>query len=739
MSKATTRTQPNGPLWIRRTTAVDLKQDVLQRIEAYFEYETHVKEHSSDNLHSLWVNGEIHKMVATKVCKYAIDDLGLKSVKWVEGNQLSKRTMVLSPFDPSMESPDDDYTDKSSEEFTNIELSSDDTTGDKSADLTPASVEGNVTSPEQTMGISSDDDALRDVIVSVVDTYFVQQRKQNREDLQTDIRTIMTEVMGSMIKGDINDTMETIIESNTPRVIENLTSSMQNIESKATATWEGIAQSQSEVVIEKIEHKGQNIIKTFAIKRDEVLEAINEEADQAIEDFRSVTEKTLKKHEQNNKDVPMEEKPKVHPSFKNVNLNLKSPTMEEFQRPNHNHSEYMIQGHARDPTRSTLSAYGFHKYFKAKLKNDNYILNFYQQLCKQGAAYGIHCIPMHEIHPNIDLCPKQYEYRRNEMSLTIYQKLQDEDCVSVGYSKAQKVVHQYAGISDGYRVLEQLLRFVHPNLRQSTANTYNVPNLSSSYGNLYDYGSKIMNYILMQNIQHRSYTETEKTVMFLNNMDDSKYNEAKNRALTEVRHISNSNKEGTLNSNLMLESLPTTIEQYHEQLHGPTVTENKRYVRSMQAGTMAHEEYDGLDEDKPVVRAFMRRREYQQRRSPRSNNYNEYRGKDYMENRKDFSQNPKKQCKACGRWGCAERRCQFVAKVQLAINYIKDNSNAATKLAQEYLRTNNSKTRMSLIRTIHAGLDSETNSTHTSDVDLFDQYHLEIPMEEIEFDSNDDE
>jgi len=113
------------------------------------------------------------------------------------------------------------------------------------------------------------------------------------------------------------------------------------------------------------------------------------------------------------------------------------------------------------------------------------------------------------------------------------------------------------------------------------------------------------------------------------------------------------------------------------------------------------------------------------------------------DNRNDKYASPKasynKQCKACGRWGCAERKCQFVAKVQLAINYIKENGNAAHKLAQEYLRTNNSKTRMSMIRTLHATMDTSSKADEEFNNDLLDQYHLEIPMEEIEFDSNDEE
>lgn len=88
-----------------------------------------------------------------------------------------------------------------------------------------------------------------------------------------------------------------------------------------------------------------------------------------------------------------------------------------------------------------VSAYGFYKYFRAKLKNDAHILNVYQQLYKQGAPYGIHCIPLQDVNANVDLCPHKYDKKqREDMALIIYQKLQDKDCVSIGYSKVRHVI-----------------------------------------------------------------------------------------------------------------------------------------------------------------------------------------------------------------------------------------------------------------------------------------------------------
>ena len=99
--------------------------------------------------------------------------------------------------------------------------------------------------------------------------------------------------------------------------------------------------------------------------------------------------------------------------------------------------------------------------------------------------------------------------------------MQDKDCVSIAYSKAQKIISQYAHLSDGFKVFEQLLRFVHPNLQQVTANTYEVLKLLQCKGDIYEYGALVMNYILQQEISLRKYSLQEQSIMFLNNMDET--------------------------------------------------------------------------------------------------------------------------------------------------------------------------------------------------------------------------
>ena len=737
MSRASTRGQPGEPQWVYSTSAVDLKLEALNRIETYYDYDSNVAR-TTERDYLEWVNGNVSRASPTRVCKYAIDVLRLQSMKWTIGTKLIKQVMLLSPFDVVMEAPEttsapSNTDSKSSDDFTELNVEETNPATMSVGDTSPALVEGNSGVAGDMMMVPNNDDVLTKMITDTVDKYFVQFRERMMKDMEAMMKKMLEDVMQSTMDDRVTKALQSkgkveidaLFDANKPTLIESVGSTIAEIQKRA----------ENDII-----SKSQTAIKNIAVKRDEVLHAINEETDQAIDDFFSATEQIEKTKSSPDKVDPVEEHIQHHSGkktqsrFANVNpedLKVTSDDQYEYhKRTAKNHDNKGFSG-------SGVSTYGFHKYFKAKLKNDTSILNFYQQLHKQGSPYGIHCVPLQDIHANVDLCPVQYgKMQRDDMALTIYQKLQDEDCVSVGYSKAQRIIQQYAGISDGYKVLEQLLRFVHPNLKHSTTNTYDVPKLSQSFGNLYDYGSKIMNYILMQNIQHRSYTAIEQSVMFLNNMDELKYFEAKNRALAEVRHITSTGSD-VLDPNLILESLPTTLEQYHEQLHGSKQTQQpQRYVRSMyDANNNVNLCEETSEVDEPIVRSFVRRRDNKSTYPTNGRNYRDSRNDKYVSPKGSYN----KQCKACGRWGCAERKCQFVAKVQLAITYIKENSNAAHKLAQEYLRTNNSKTRMSMIRTLHATMDNNSKTNEEFNNELLDQYHLEIPMEEIEFDSNEEE
>ena len=130
----------------------------------------------------------------------------------------------------------------------------------------------------------------------------------------------------------------------------------------------------------------------------------------------------------------------------------------------------------------------------AKLESSEQILTFYQQLQAQGAAYGLMCIELQSITPDIDLChPGSTSVARRKMMIAIYQKLQDVECVSETYVEARNFVRQYSSSCDGFQVLYQLVRLVHPNLGGDKM--YDIPKLTQA-NDLFHYADKCRNFIM---------------------------------------------------------------------------------------------------------------------------------------------------------------------------------------------------------------------------------------------------
>ena len=70
-------------------------------------------------------------------------------------------------------------------------------------------------------------------------------------------------------------------------------------------------------------------------------------------------------------------------------------------------------------------------------------MTFYQQLRSQGSGYGILLLPISDIRPDCDLCPPNATpIARKAMTIAIYMKLQDNNCISPDYAEAQNAFRQ---------------------------------------------------------------------------------------------------------------------------------------------------------------------------------------------------------------------------------------------------------------------------------------------------------
>ena len=330
----------------------------------------------------------------------------------------------------------------------------------------------------------------------------------------------------------------------------------------------------------------------------------------------------------------------------------------------------------------------FHKYFQGTIDSKETILSFYQQLQTQGRKYGIYLLPIQDIRKDIDLCPVYIQpIARRSMMLTIFQKLQKEDCMSIDYVEGQNYINQYSTSSDGYKVLYQLLRLVHPFL-VNNGTLYNTPFLSHT-GNLFQYADQLRNYILVQQIQKRTYTEKEKSEMFIQNIDDDKYKHTRAKCLAELEMSLSVDGAQVVKSDLRFENLPTTMQQYHDALNMDTTTSY------------------------PVVRAMKQnQRSYDRQSQKHSTTKGNYKPE---------------QCPGCGQWNHSITQCKFVPKVSLALQYIKSKPRHVEKLVTEFNRINSRQTKTGTVRVLASGgaleVESPENYLQTHDVD--------IPMEDV--------
>ena len=341
--------------------------------------------------------------------------------------------------------------------------------------------------------------------------------------------------------------------------------------------------------------------------------------------------------------------------------------------------------------------------FKATLSNRVQILNFYQQLWTQGDDYGIRLVPLEQIISYGGLCPSDVPAsNRHRMATTIYQKMQDSDCVSRTFTEAQHFIKQFASNSDGYKVLSQLLRLVHPVLNPSQVMPQ-VPRLSDTK-DIFVYADHMRNYILLQRIQQRAYDDKEQSFLFLQYVDTIEYDTAKSRAVQEI--ISQTYRNAPIQDpNLLIDSLPITLQQYRS-----VTTPNQPITTGYSRALVASPEC-AFDQT-TVVRSINAA----------------------TDKRNAFRNKTQSQCKGCGQWAHTEHSCQFVAKLMIAQRFIAKYPNEAEKIAKEYRRVNDKKIRQYILRAL-----SVTENISSDEMALaMNIYEAAIPMEEVNFSSDSD-
>lgn len=361
--------------------------------------------------------------------------------------------------------------------------------------------------------------------------------------------------------------------------------------------------------------------------------------------------------------------------------------------PRRSHNPYVTP--PRSSSLDTPTAWdikNFHSQLKSQLRSDDDILVFYNQLRSQDRTYNIHLIDIQHITPDCDLCPTGIPATARETTaLAIYQKLQDENTRDFTYDELQNCLDQNAVTSDGYDVLQELLRRAHPKLYE-VKYEINMSKLSQCDHNLFKYNKRTQQYFSAEAIKNRHYTEKEKASHYLQNIDDSRYESVVQKCVVDLS-IATMASDVIRKKSLTFSGLPQTIEQLS------TIT----------------------TKDRPIIRSVTAQERSTFRKNLSRGAYRKY---------EQF------QCLGCGLWGHKIGTCSKVPETAAYIDYISKNKSKTKAILEEHLRVNSKNAKKNTIRLLMSnGIVDEGKSVeeHLKEGDLEEEHnHFQVDLEEIE-------
>ena len=317
-------------------------------------------------------------------------------------------------------------------------------------------------------------------------------------------------------------------------------------------------------------------------------------------------------------------------------------------------------------------------------------MTFYKQLYAQGKSYNIHLVDIESIGKGVDLCPQQVpKHERNEMALALYQKLQHIDIGGITYVKLQNQQKAQSTTCDGYVVLKQLLRHLHPKLKEGDL-VDTAPKLPECDNDLYHYNNIMNDFFTYEQINGRSYSEKHKSLLYLQNIDDSRCKDAVAQCKIDLGIATIDDDTIIKQESLTFEFLPTTVAQ---------LAKTDGFFPTVRAMTVSNKRDNNVSRG-----AYKQNKKY-----------------------KPF------QCKGCGQWGHKLNSCMTIPKISLTNKFIEENMDKVEVLIKEYLRTNNKNTKRQTIRLL---MDTGTLDAQIDPQEFLDREDVHIDMMEVNFDSD---
>ena len=275
------------------------------------------------------------------------------------------------------------------------------------------------------------------------------------------------------------------------------------------------------------------------------------------------------------------------------------------------------------------------------------------------------------------------------MALAVYQKLQDVDIGGITYVKLQNQLKAQSTTCDGFAVLKQLLRHVHPKPKEGDL-VDTAPKLSECENDLYQYNNIMNDFFTYESINGRLYNEKHKSLLYLQNIDDSRHKDAVSQCKIDLGIATLDDENIIKQESLTFGSLPTTVAQLAKT--------------------------DGFS---PTIRAMTTS-------SHRTSNVS--RGAYKQSKRYEHFQ-----CKGCGQWGHKLNSCMTIPKIALSNKFIEKNTDKVEVLVKEYLRTDSKNTKKQTIRLL---MDTGTLEAQVDPQEFLGREDVHINMMDVNFDSD---
>jgi hypothetical protein len=157
------------------------------------------------------------------------------------------------------------------------------------------------------------------------------------------------------------------------------------------------------------------------------------------------------------------------------------------------------------------------------------------------------------------------ESRYSDMKTTLYHLLAQRSIIPSEYTDIRNIINRNAIQTDGYRVLYDIMKKIHPKLNPDSK--FDAPK-SADYSDIHEYSLYLTSYFMHEKYLGRAYTPREQVNKFINGLDPT-YQVAISKL--KGRMITWSQNDPCIPEGLELDNLPILVDEYMEEENGVPV------------------------------------------------------------------------------------------------------------------------------------------------------------------------